>query len=302
MKYYGVNEFNTDVKILYRQIKASDKKYYGIYPIPRGGIPLGVSLSHMLNEPILSKPNPQCLVVDDIIDSGKTIAPYQAYYDTAVIHVSPNNKANTPTFFAAKKDPKVWIEYWWEKNEAPVEDSVIRLLQYLGEDPKRPGLKDTPKRFVKAWNHMFGGYQQNPKDVITVFNNNEDGIGKYDQMVLLKDIEIYSTCEHHILPFIGKAHIAYIPGEKILGISKLARIADIYAKRLQIQERLTDQITACIEDLIHPLGVACVVEAFHLCMRMRGVQKQNSMMVTSSLKGVFKTDASARKEFMDLIK
>jgi GTP cyclohydrolase I len=176
-------------------------------------------------------------------------------------------------------------------------DTIKTILQAVGEDTTREGLIDTPKRVVKSWTELYKGYNQKAEDILTVFSS--DG---YDQIVLLKDIEVYSMCEHHMLPFIGKAHVAYIPDKKIVGISKLARLVDIYARRLQIQERIGQQVTDDLMRLLNPRGAACIIEAQHLCMLMRGVNKQNSVMVTSSLKGVFLTDFSAKEELLKLIK
>lgn len=182
-----------------------------------------------------------------------------------------------------------------------MKDQIRWFLKHIGEDPDREGLKDTPKRIVKMWGEIFSGYKMKPEDIITMFD--ADG---YVQLVLLKDIELYSMCEHHILPFYGKAHVAYIPNDRVIGISKLARIVDMYSKRLQIQERLCDQVSQCLMDYLQPVGAACIVEAKHLCMRMRGIRKQNSVMVTSSLKGVFLEESekgiAARSELMKLIK
>lgn len=173
-----------------------------------------------------------------------------------------------------------------------IQDAVRRILWAIGENPDREGLSETPKRVEKSWLFLTQGYTQNPKDIITVFDS--EG---YSQMVLLKDIEFYSMCEHHMLPFFGKAHVAYIPKKKIVGISKLARIVDIYARRLQNQERLTEQIAACVADMLDPLGVAVCLEAKHFCMISRGVQKQNSTMKTNKLLGAFLKEESARNEF-----
>jgi len=172
-------------------------------------------------------------------------------------------------------------------------------LEIIGEDPYRQGLKDTPKRVTKMWDEIFSGYDQDPASLLTVFDS--DG---YDQIVLLKDIELYSMCEHHMLPFFGKAHVAYIPGKngKVIGISKLARLLDIYAKRLQIQERIGRQVTAALMEHLEAAGAACIIEATHMCMRMRGVEKQNSVMSTSSMKGLFLEHTSTRNELMQLIK
>jgi GTP cyclohydrolase I len=176
------------------------------------------------------------------------------------------------------------------------EKLIQSLLISVGEHPLREGLLDTPKRVVKSWKELYKGYNQKAEDILTVFSS--DG---YDQIVLLKDIEVYSMCEHHMLPFIGKAHVAYIPNEKIVGISKLARLVDIYARRLQIQERIGQQVTDDLMRLLKPKGAACIIEAQHLCMLMRGVNKQNSIMVTSSLRGVFLDQESTREELMQLI-
>lgn len=170
-------------------------------------------------------------------------------------------------------------------------------LAYIGEDPNREGLQQTPKRVLKSWGELYAGYKQDPADIFTVFES--EG---YDQIILLKGVEMYSTCEHHMITFSGKAHIAYIPNEKIVGISKLARLLDIYAKRLQIQERIGKQVTDALERYLKPKGSACIIEAKHLCMCARGVEKQNSIMLTSSLTGVFLNDASAKSELLTLIK
>lgn len=176
------------------------------------------------------------------------------------------------------------------------EDAIRGIFKFIGEDPTREGLIDTPKRIVKSWNELYKGYSQKPEDILTVFE--ED----CDEIVLLKNIELYSMCEHHNLPFIGKAHVAYLPDKRVIGISKLARLVDIYARRMQIQERIGNQVTEALMKHLKPLGAACVIEAQHLCMQMRGVGKQNSVMVTSSMKGAFMEKGEARQELLQLIK
>ena len=176
--------------------------------------------------------------------------------------------------------------------------NLIKQIKYIGEDPNREGLKETPNRIVRSWDELYAGYKQVPADVLTTSFNAD----KYDQIILLKDIELYSMCEHHMLPFFGKAHVAYIPGVRVLGISKLARLVDMYARRLQIQERLGQQITEALMDFVGCRGAACIIEAVHMCMRMRGISKQGSTMVTSSLTGAFFTSSAARMELMGLIK
>lgn len=171
------------------------------------------------------------------------------------------------------------------------------ILKLLGEDPNREGLIKTPERVAKAMLYFTHGYDQNPEEIIRSAMFTED----YKQMVVVKDIEIYSLCEHHMVPFIGKAHVAYIPNGKVVGLSKIPRVVDAFARRLQLQERLTTQIKDCIQQTLQPIGVAVVVEAQHLCMSMRGVQKQNSVTTTSDFTGAFMNDPKTREEFMHII-
>jgi GTP cyclohydrolase I len=179
-------------------------------------------------------------------------------------------------------------------------DAVKTIIEFIGDDPEREGLQETPMRFLKAWKNYWGvGHSQEASAVMKVF---EDGGEDYDEMVIVKDIKIYSHCEHHIAPIIGKAHIAYIPNGKIIGLSKLARLANVFARRLQVQERLTTDIANALMAELEPLGVAVVIEAEHLCMSSRGVQEQDSETITSSLKGVFKDKQAVRSEFMRLIR
>ncbi len=185
-------------------------------------------------------------------------------------------------------------------NPDTVRQGVVEFLKYLGEDPNREGLKGTPDRVVKSYLELFSGYLKDPKDVMTVFS--EKDVVHKDQIILLKNIEFYSTCEHHLLPFIGVAHLAYIPSTKVIGISKLARILEIYARRLQIQERIGDQVTMALMNLLEAEGAACIIESKHLCINCRGIGKQNALMVTSSLKGAFLNNLKTRQELLTLIK
>jgi len=180
--------------------------------------------------------------------------------------------------------------------EPSVVGHVRELLRAIGEDPDREGLLDTPNRVAKSYKEIFGGYRQSIDDVLTTFEN--EG---YDEMVTLKDIEFYSTCEHHMLPFMGTAHISYIPGEKIVGLSKLARTLDIYSKRLQVQERLTTQVADILFEKLNPKGVAVMLEAKHFCMLCRGARKQNSKMITTALKGAYNKH-EVRAEFLNSVK
>ena len=179
-----------------------------------------------------------------------------------------------------------------------MEALVKQLLVALGEDPEREGLLATPRRVAQAWQFLTKGYDTDPREVL----NNAIFEETVDEMITIRDIEVYSMCEHHLLPFFGKAHVAYLPAGKIIGFSKIPRLVDIYARRLQVQERLTQQIASTIEDLLKPKGVAVVIEAVHLCMTMRGVEKQNSVAVTSAMLGGFRTDRSSRMEFLNLIR
>jgi GTP cyclohydrolase I len=180
----------------------------------------------------------------------------------------------------------------------PLEGVIRQLLVEIGEDPEREGLLKTPQRVAKAYRFLTQGYLANPEEII----NDAKFTEKYNEMIVVKDIAVYSLCEHHLLPFWGKCHVAYIPGEKILGLSKIARLVEVFAKRLQVQERMTTQIAEIIDRSLKPLGVAVVIEAEHLCMQMRGVQKPGSVAVTSEMLGVFRNNQATRSEFMNFIK
>ncbi|MFI2810439.1 MULTISPECIES: GTP cyclohydrolase I FolE [Microbulbifer] len=177
-------------------------------------------------------------------------------------------------------------------------EHYARIIEAIGEDPQRPGLKDTPKRAAKAMQYLTQGYQQSLDDIV----NEAIFPSDCSEMVLVKDIELYSLCEHHLLPFIGKAHVAYIPNGKVLGLSKVARIVDMFARRLQIQEQLTVEIAETIQDVTGAAGVGVIIEAKHMCMMMRGVEKQNSVMKTSAMLGSFRSQQATRTEFLSLIR
>jgi len=181
-----------------------------------------------------------------------------------------------------------------------LKEAIKKIISDIGDDPAREGLLETPSRVVNSFRELYSGYNTDPREIIKIFSSKDSC--DYDQMVLLKNIEMYSMCEHHLLPFFGKAHIAYIPDSSVIGISKLARILEMYSRRLQIQERLTCQIVDCLMENLRPKGAACVIEACHFCMMARGISKQNSIMVTSSLKGVFLDDEKTRFEFLETIK
>jgi len=181
-------------------------------------------------------------------------------------------------------------------DKAKVATLIRELIRALGDDPDREGLSDSPQRVAKSYERLFGGYGMDPRSLATTFAGED-----YDEMIICKQIDFYSTCEHHLLPFFGKAHIGYIPGKKIIGISKLPRIVEMFARRLQNQERLTMQIARTINELLKPRGVGVVIEAQHLCMMARGVEKQNTIMTTSWFTDAFRTSEKTRSEFLRLI-
>jgi GTP cyclohydrolase I len=180
----------------------------------------------------------------------------------------------------------------------PIEGLVTRLLKEIGEDPGRSGLERTPDRVARSLRYFTTGYAQNPIEIL----NGALFEVSYDEMVIVKDIEFYSLCEHHLLPFFGRVHVAYIPNGKVLGLSKIPRLVEMFARRLQVQERMTVNIAETLEELLEPMGVAVVVEAMHLCMMMRGVRQQNASAITSSIRGEFETDSKTRSEFMELLR
>ena len=180
----------------------------------------------------------------------------------------------------------------------PIENSIRRIIREIGEDPRRDGLLKTPRRVAESMRFLTSGYQQNVEEVL----NGALYEVAYDEMVIVKDIEVFSLCEHHLLPFFGRCHVAYIPTDKVIGLSKIPRLVDVFARRLQVQERLTKQIAETIMEKIKPLGVGVVIEAKHLCMIMRGVEKQNSVAVTSAMLGTFRSKIETREEFLSLVR
>ncbi len=180
-----------------------------------------------------------------------------------------------------------------------IREHVSEIIRLLGEDTTREGLEKTPLRVEKSLKHLTRGYAQDPEQILrsAAFEASD-----YDEMVIVKDIELFSMCEHHLLPFFGKCHVAYLPDRKVVGLSKIPRVVEVFARRLQIQERLTTQIAKVIEKAVKPKGVGVVIEAFHLCVMMRGVEKQNAHMITSSMQGRFRTDSKTREEFLNLIR
>lgn len=272
---------------------------YDVWGIPTGGAYVAAMVAAALNKPLRTEPprDPKnTIIVDDIVDSGATLAPYlEQGYAFVALHGRPGSQHKYLHQGVIGEETTDWVVYPWEVHTSAGagHEVVTRLLQLIGEDPTREGLRETPERVVKSWQELFSGYRQEPPRIATF----EDG---YDQMVLLRDISVMSTCEHHMLPFVGVAHVAYVPKGRVLGLSKLARLVDYRARRLQIQERLTAEIADAIEVAIQPAGVGVVVEAQHFCMLARGVRQAETKMLTSALRGVFREEPAAREEFLRL--
>jgi len=276
---------------VFKELDLVDNMGTTIYGIPKGGMIVAGFLKHAKTT---HDPSKATLFLDDVKDSGWT---EQFYKDKF---------SQTPfvaLFDKTKHYQNEWIVFPWEADhpngEDTIEQNIVRQLQFIGEDPKRSGIVDTPKRMVKAWQETFSGYKQNPADFFTSFDDENQ---KFGGLVYLKDIEFFSTCEHHWLPFYGKALVAYIPDGPVLGASKMARLVDVFAKRLQMQERIAEQVTEAIMTHLKPLGAACMIEAKHMCIACRGVKKQHSVMGYNSLKGVFLENShmgiAARNELM----
>lgn len=296
VKHVSWGEFELLIEILIKKIDEGKIEFDSIHGVPRGGIPIAIALASHYKKPILKEPRSDTLIVDDICDSGKTMQRFPAHKKAVLFYKSSSNVVVD----AYADKPDCWVEFPWETaaNETPGEDAVTRMIQVIGDDPNREGLKETPKRVVKSWKELFAGYHIDTKALLaTVF---EDGMKECDELVLCKDIEFYSTCEHHMLPIIGKMHIGYIPDKKVVGLSKLARLGDAHARRLQIQEKLTHDIAKDLMEHLKPKGVGVIVTAKHFCMCARGVGKQSSWMTTSSMQGVLRDNPSARAEFLKL--
>lgn len=261
-----------------------------VWGVPRGGRIPAALVAGMMGTQLLDAPQPGCLVVDDIIDSGATRERFAEYEFDALF-----DKDYAPG----------WLVFPWEvgtEEEAGPAAAVVRLLEYIGEDPNRDGLRDTPRRVLKAWAETTAGYGIDPAQLLGV-QFEQDDVTAYQGIVLLRDVPFTSTCEHHMLPFVGTASVAYIPRPegRVVGLSKLARLVDAYAQRLQVQERMTVQIVNALVEALDPVGAACVVRAEHSCMNLRGIKKNTGGMVTSELRGAFLEDPRAREELMALL-
>ena len=288
-------KYKFDCKQLANLIKEKNKDITSLFGIKRGGFIVAQSLEYLLNLPIVKNLSENTLIVDDLIDSGKTLKEYiDNGYNTAVLYRKPHSP--TTTYFVEEIND--WIEFFYENTEKDNENNIIRILEYIGENPNREGLKDTPKRIIEMYKEIFKGYDKQKKPEITIFANGIDGI-MYDQMIFDTG-KFYSFCEHHILPFFGTYYFAYVPKDKLIGLSKVARIIDYYSSKLQIQERLVKEIIDELSNALNPLGIALVLKAKHLCKELRGI-KNEGKMITSDLRGVFREKLETREEFINLI-
>lgn len=268
----------------------------GVYGVPRGGLVPAALVAGQLGIHLVSTPVPGCLVVDDLVDSGRTwkrFADGEWYFDACYRKSwSPADAAPNAAFVPGDS----WAVFPWETDEpAAPTDAVTRLLEYVGEDPTRAGLVDTPARVVRALGEMTAGYREDPASVLAARFPD-----RCDEMVVVSDITFTSLCEHHVLPFTGTATVGYVPHGQVVGLSKLARLVDVFARRLQVQERMTEQIADAIDEHVEPLGVGVVVRAQHSCMGCRGVRKPGATMTTSALRGVLRDKPEARAEFLTL--
>lgn len=267
----------------------------GVYGVPRGGTVPAAMVAGKLGVPLLDEPGPGCIIVDDLVDSGRTSERYLGRWFDALYR-----KSWSPSGAAGQALPvpgDAWVVFPWERDESGPADAVVRLLQHIGEDPTRPGLADTPGRVLRALAEMTSGYSDDPASILA-----RQFPDSYDEMVIVRGVDFTSLCEHHMLAFTGTATVAYVPaeGRGVVGLSKLARLVDCYARRLQVQERLTMQVADAIEEHLQPEGVGVVLRAQHSCMGCRGVRKPGAEMVTSALRGVLRTKPEARAEFLAL--
>ncbi|MFA6971398.1 MAG: GTP cyclohydrolase I FolE [Gallionella sp.] len=293
--HVGFHALEADVEKLAGLVKAGSRQFDNIYGVPRGGTIVAMLLSRHLKLPLIDawQITPKTLIVDDLIDSGATMKKFSKDVCRAVLYKKPYSPDVVNCWVREVED---WIEFFYENTAKDIADNVTRILEYIGENPNREGLKDTPHRVVRMYGEIFGGYAQDPENLFkAVFTSD------VDEMVIIRDIPFFSHCEHHMVPFFGKCHIAYLPKGKVLGLSKFSRLVEIYAKRLQIQEHLTKEIADAIDKHLKPAGVAVVIEARHLCTEMRGVKKHNNTTITSVTKGSFRENPQTRNEFLTLI-
>lgn len=288
-------------KAVRKHLERCGRREIVLHGHPRGGVPaaylVGQAITRVMGRGIsveyTTQPVLADIIVDDLVDSGQTFTRLRVQYPHKLI-VALYNKQQP------EDADKGWIVFPWEATaEQSAEDIVVRLLQFVGEDVKRGGLLETPKRVIKAWQHWTSGYTQKPEDVLKTF---EDGGENYDEMVTVVDIPFYSHCEHHLAPFFGTATISYIPNRRIVGLSKLSRLLNVFARRLQVQERLTAQVADALVEHLAPKGVGVAIHARHMCMESRGVCQQGHYTTTTALRGVIMNKPASRAEFLAIAK
>lgn len=305
---YNITYHDIDVltQRIYDTLKKEKRIPKSVFGIPRGGVLPAYILAQKFNAKFVENPNEglihnaPVLIVDDILDSGRTMNKYRGTDGVIRAVLLSKRKDLIDCLVAEHIEPGVWVNFPWEMNdgeEEGIEDNIVRILQYIGEDADREGLLETPARVQRAYGELFAGYKQDPHKILSKRFTSE-----YDQMVVLRNIEFTSTCEHHMLPFFGSVSIAYVPDGKVVGISKLARLVDCFSRRLQIQEQMTEQIANAIFQELGALGVGVVIKSRHMCMMIRGVEKQQSEMITSKVLGALMDKPAAREEFLNLIK
>lgn len=300
-RHLSMTEIEEAARATAQAIRKRYPKAEYLWGVPRGGIPaaLAIVAHHEFHFRLSPTATTADVIVDDLVDTGNTRLrfndrPFAALFSKGAI-------VQCAAFAIGKQMPdNAWLVFPWEATlEGSAEDIVTRMLQFIGEDPKRGGLQETPKRVIKAWGEWFSGYRVEPSDVLKSF---KDGADKVDEMVVVRDIPVYSHCEHHLAPFFGVAHVGYIPNGCIVGLSKLVRLVDVFAKRLQVQERLTNQIADSLMADLKAKGAGVVIECRHLCMESRGVQKAGATTVTSAMRGAMMTKPEARAELMVLVR
>jgi GTP cyclohydrolase I len=271
-----------------------------VYAVPRGGVPAAFLIAKALvgygiETVFVDDPLDADVIVDDIVDSGATRGAFHEKYSKPFYALIDKTESLEKEIYR-----KNWVVFPWEnglEESNGIEDNIRRIMQFIGEDPDREGLRETPERVTRALKHWFSGYDQDPATVLKTFTDGAEGC---DEMVVVADIPFFSHCEHHMAPVFGTATIGYIPSEKIIGLSKLPRLLEVFARRMQVQERLTNQVAEALMEHLQPLGCGVVIKARHFCMESRGIEKMGSTTTTSALRGVFKTEPSTRSEFLAL--
>jgi GTP cyclohydrolase I len=265
-----------------------------LYGVPRGGLPAALLVDRYLglNTAFVASPKEADVFIDDLVDSGATRERYAQKFPSIPFEA---------LFDKEREGLNGWLVFPWEGDTVgSAEDIPVRLLQFIGEDSTREGLKETPARFLNAWVEYTRGYKEDPKEVLKCFQDGAELCS--DEIVLVSNLQVFTTCEHHLASVFGIAHVGYIPDKKIIGLSKFQRLVDVYARRLQVQERMTNQIANALVEHVQPLAVGVVIEARHMCMEARGTCIRGAVTVTSALRGAFKEKAEARSEFMSLVR